>query len=674
MRRKEQLTVVIPLTGNFREREEIIAGLRLGGSLKIGTRFPHLMPEKLVPAVRDLVRGEIIDWRSTQAVSEAVQEFVNTGEGLSLKVLSSVSEFLDEGDRALELLSSDLEGFPSGIPTFQARRLHEWFYKMFVLGARLCWSFEGQAEISPDLMTPQRKRYTKIIEGKLNDFTREIKKAKIEDLSPYLRFVSLFQLFNEVRADNENEKESRIPIEALADNFFSALEQTWRRLSQGWSWKQVKEAVFVLPSLESKIVLQHAVAALESNLLSIADNSKTEENLSELRLEGLARLLRMGREINKGILKGVDFYFPNLREYLQSNLEFESFSVPRKELPSAAITLLTKIMGTSKEEGQKLLTQVNELATKDPKATTSWFLTLLALKHRVPELTDLIDSFITNWEVLPEPIRQIYFNQQPGKIWFDGDSLRPRKPGDNLQSAFPVYTSSAEKVKETEAPKSKLSRAEISLLKTFLTHPGQLPFIGKVDILDQDQIEEFLSSRFKLGTGKLVKETLFDQVSLLQKNWQGNSRSLLFLAGLPGSLKIMQEAQRNDGINAVYLQGSEITFVFGKNNLALTGTLNKDGWLNLVGENEESLLNPENLFLNKLALELATQKLYRSGLVAAYNQADLKSLREALANFNRHPLRTTFELPKLDIPKSDDIPLIPVEVPRFKGLLLIGEK
>lgn len=649
-----------------------------------------LPDEQLIPVMRDLVKGRVIDWGSEKAVWETKKQAASPKSLFNKVVFSAVNKPSQNGDQALRIFTGELSRFSPDQSILPSPHLPEYWCKLMLgveahsLIEQVSKSFnKGVLETNREVRTLYR-----VVEERIGVLGKIVRSLENSDLSSYLVFADLMQMME------ENGRERKHPIPQAVEDGMQEYERetrevfgelraadfaAWKKLSVGWEWPQIMTAVAMLPTFRSQTTVVNTMAALESNLLGHSARLAPDQDLPlTLNPTAVGNLLRF----KWGDTTLLDY--PILSKQLEEKIEFSGFSVPRKHLPSAAIELFTRI---GQEDGrEKFVSFLSDIDTGlDVSLARNWVLTLLVLRQNVSGIEAFVEEAIGRLNGISEPVRQILLNQRTGRVWLDPTGkLHPREPGQKSQSDFPIYTSTfvvPEPISEVavgEPAKKPVLQAEETHEETIFVKELQiLRYVGEVGMIPDGAVPNFLDTLFERKSLP-GEDSLLTSVDKLQRNWHGsNKRSLVYVSAMPGSLPIMEEAKQIIGLDAVHIQGEEITFIFQDKSMrvGLRGVIDKDGYLHINGGNDDELLDTRNLFLNKLALTLITQKLHLNGFVSAYSQkqnvAVMRDLRGAIADYNRNPHR---QFGKLDIPQEQQDGLTPLLVEGYEYPLLAAEK
>lgn len=142
-----------------------------------------------------------------------------------------------------------------------------------------------------------------------------------------------------------------------------------------------------------------------------------------------------------------------------------------------------------------------------------------------------------------------------------------------------------------------------------------------------------------------------------RKDTRQRERHLLYLPQLNLSNMLLQEARKLFGITAIYIRQDEFIFVLDEKGLnaqidgrrlpvGFGGKLDETGQLHISGMDDSFLGEPEQLFLNNLALRLTTQSFYEWGASPKRDREARGLAHGIIADWNKSG-RNSF--PKLDI-------------------------
>lgn len=659
-------------------------------SVDNGDDFYSLYPapfskDQIVPVVNQLVNVSL----KKQAPSLGDWTFLMTKRNFPLqRVLASFFNYEgEEAEEAANILTNDLKRFSQDKTLLRdPTALEEWLFKL-TLGV---WARTNIAHVLEDYVPDKDKdrisrnlsEYFGVIGEQIGAFGETLSILSIDDLTYYIRFEDMFYfhgtkaLFSFQSLDPRHKLEKSFVENELAlkESLLDEDENTWERLRIGWGVREIEDVVSLLPSIRSTTVMDHLVYALEDNLFDFSEKSKQQLRIDPL---GAVDLLRYKSRHVPGDSCPLDRQYPRVVSKLEEKLEFENFSVPRKYLPNTAISLLKEIgRRASGEEFESLIRDIHALVlVSKEKVTVPWLITLVAQREYRPEISEVIEEMVSGLDIIPA-IRETFLNKRSGKIWLNEDGrLRLTDTKTQLMTAFPVFTSSyvedeiiiAEKPPEENEGQGTQGRS-VEIKNKFL-----MSFFGEVGEVESNDVGYLISQMFQASISSLNEDDLLNEYEKLANEWKrkGFSGELLYLSYLNLSDKHIAKA-KSFGIEAFYIKGQDVVFILeGRDRIGLQGRLDKEGQLLLMGMDESFIGEKEHLFLNNLALHLATQPLlYQSGIPEKSDKEIISETRKIAASWNRSSNRGS--LPKIDV--QGDSPCLAIRIPSRTEPVLVAEK
>lgn len=405
----------------------------------------------------------------------------------------------------------------------------------------------------------------------------------------------------ERKARQKNKKVTQNPNEVLkaAERFNiigDQIKSSWDALSQNWTWSQIEEVVTILKDLQDDVSITSTIAAIELNLRNIPQSAISVDSPNEeiIYLDDFcwSDALDYEYRLPEGFI-----------EYVETSIDFEGFSVPRKHLPSLLISYLQKFAGKESEFSEFLQ---NQDVGKNPARQTNWLITLMVLKNQNENVSLAFENFVksSNFDTRTQ---DVLLDKIPGKVWLTkGKRLKVTTPGETFKEGFPVYTSKVQ-MPEVEKPK-QIAQNQIEA-QTIISYD----FLGDVGIAKDEDTISFLGTvqnSFVADKDELEIEFLELSEGLKLKD----QRTKIFIQNLNRGNNALRRA-RQIGIDSVVISGPAVTFVLNKDvlytmqeqrktPLAFAGILEDDG--NLILDTEIPNLDETlRLYLNNIALELA---------------------------------------------------------------------
>ena len=608
--------------------------------------------EELRPTVESLINGNLINWQKdpTSEFDNQLQKMNSPFNRLTLTLANTRGK---ERETAISLITDNLAKFKPGKALVESEEFGQWTTKFTAAIIILCASESVSTSIFRD--SRQTSRLRTIVDKHTTATCKTLYSLEASDLALYLRFEEIFHIIiNKTLLPNLEELDfsrhkralNKIGMEPLADRLTElgqkividisrirkTLEKadldTWERIKEGWGWDEIKLALSLLPEIDEIHIAGHLACAIGSNLLS-GDLRAVGELLScnEIDKEGVSWLLLFNQSVFTDFRDWYQEHYPELYKYLQQNLEFDGFSVPRYHLPSAAILTLTRAFeALPQNQLEKLVEEVHQLAIADDDRATPWLLTLLVLRNSNIQVKDSFSKMVGEMVALPDHIRQAILDQKPGTVWLTRDGkLRLTPQSTTLTSAFPVYTSLAEPAIK-EAPVGPVEFREVKKPEESFVKVGKitdLPFLRQVGQLDTQNLASIIASLDTTHFQTFDKERLLADFSALQSMYQESSlkpRQVVYTANLNKTDPKIRRA-KHIGIEGVFQQGDQIFFVLDRHlgcaqvdevkiPLAISGKLDSAGTLLIDGADESLIGEPIHLFLNNLSLDLAMRWFY----------------------------------------------------------------
>lgn len=667
-----------------------LADLGIDPSAFTEPRRTGLPSGTLVARMQEFVQGGIIDWNSKHA-AERMGEQLRNRSSLVNRIAYACALGREEADGGLTILTEDLHRFSQS--RLRSGHLPEWLCKL-AWAIDACVSIELLSRIKGVDMRSTRPAVDRLwttVDEQVASTVQALQHLEKDSLPLFFQFSDVsFALFRRGSVSRKQREKETVPASYIAKNvnevsrftqtLRSAEVEAWTRLKDGWGLRQIEQAVAIFPTLQNDFVKANVAAALESNLLNISDGELKRSLPFTPDPSGIKALLAF-RWADRLSFFGTSLrdIYPSLFVRREARYEFPGFSIPWKYLPSAAVELLGRMGKTnSTQDFVRLLGNIGEEISVDGE--NNWVLALLVLNHKITGISDFAAGTIDKLHGLSEGVKNVLLDRQAGRVWLMPDGkFRLTDEKTSLQSGFLVHAyepNVEEQVRPIEKPIIVLTSnsADAIYAEEFLS----LPYLGRVGaVITEENVRKVLVMTFAQSKKKLDLETLFDQVDAL-RGQRPIDRKAVFIAGLAGETSEMAQAHKVAEVEAVFLDGKDVTFVFGQKQVAtslgISGKLCEDGFLRLKGrDGDESLFDEETLFLNKLVLGLALKPFYVSGLISGYKEAELKAMRPVIADYNRHPERGKRGLGKIEPPSFGNA-FIPLLVPGYQGPLLAGAK
>lgn len=634
-----------------------------------GPRVPQLLAEtELILTVSDFVKGQIIDWTDPEALTAISKQLSNSKGIINKALVTLVIHHGASTDTALDILTKDLKGLKPDKSLLKSDRAQEWWIK-FCFGQTFIMLSETTASndvygVIPSPSSTNRKFRTEI-QSQTDALTKTLSSLKPDDLTTFIAFKDLVYAWRQGYPQAQRNPsllkmsldDDHTPLSyRIQKQLEIAQSDAWKKLGENWSWPQISETLSILPNLRSKKTFLAVALAMEYNLIA---NPPTASNYKEeLDIRGITSLLNFRWQSWTGQRDTLDDLPPSLTESLEEPHHAVGMPVPRKYLPTTAIELLTHAKVPD-------LTKIEQEVAGQIDVQTPWLLTLLALRSRKPSLGTFVDQALNNLINLPPHLHDILLNQQPGQLWLTAEG----KISSTKKGGFPIFTSSAvpEIIEEQKSiqQESEEKQPEVNLLSEQIA----LPFFGTANIL-RGEIQNLVDLMFQKAGLELDVDKLYDQYDLFSQKWRTNTfdRNLLYLRFLNSTDHYMNLAQKI-GIEAVLIKDGNFYFISGDNGdfKTIIGKLDKQGQLHIQDTNPSFIGEPQQLFLNNLALHLVTQPLHESGMVSSYERgvrSDINALAKSWNQVGRGAL------PKVGF--SPDHPFITATLADGK-VVLLGE-
>lgn len=674
--------------------------------------FPHritnqLSPEEIVPATQKLISGESFDFISEKADGRSWTK-VGRKNGPFFPILLTILNSPEiESKKACAMLTDDLNRFSPDKSLLSSQNLlKEWFFKL-TLGVFAHLSIAVKLSEDKDLRDSELGRYNKEVEKQIGIFGQTLASLRKDDLTHYIRFEDMFHFYGTHGLFHSSSRHRTIETSdptltsvannevVLKESFLEGNRIAWERLRVGWGAKEIQDVMSLLPNIRSSTVVGHVTYALEDNCFEFSE-APQQDRKEKLKIDphGIIVLLKWK---NEQIYSRADDHFakmyPRVTLKLEENLESSNFSVPRKHLPRAAISLLAEAAKRSdKTEFTNLIESVQELAVGE-NVNVPWFITLLALRAQDPETSEVIEQAVSRLGSLPIDIRDVFLNRRPGKLWLrlngQDSKLRFTDKRTMLLSAFPIYASSKEnpEIIISEVSAFKKEEPKKPEAKTMIvSETSNVPFFGEIGIPKESaDAKNIISCLFEKRQSSLDEEKLLDEFEKLSDRWRvvdpNINRNLSYIARLNASDHKLIEASEH-GIEAVYIKGEEAVLIIRKDlavasasdktiPIGLNGKIDESGQLIIEGMDKSFVGEKEHLFLNNLVLYLLLQPLlYKSGIPEEEDKELIREINKAVSLWNRSPSRGL--LPKID--RNADIRNIAVRIAGYSNPVLVGEK
>ena len=516
--------------------------------------YGMIIPQnEIVPAARKLISGESFafgsergqgGWRELESENSPFVPILNT--------MVNVNE--TESEKACAMFTADLRRFsPNKSLLKEQDLLREWFFKL-TLGVVAHPYITLRLHQDPNLAKSELVKYHKATEDQISVLRQTLASLDVDDLSFYIRledmllFYEVGDLFNAGFGGNDPVLKDSALLANVAENeeFFrdSLLDEdsnTWNRLRVGWKEKQIQEVMSLLPSVRSPYVMEHAVCALQDNLFDFFIEFTKLGETEELKIDpsGMVALLKWkGEHVYGHGDSDFTMQYPHVVLESEKNLEFTNFSVPKKYLPHTAISLLIEAAKrNNKEELTNLIKNVQELAILE-KVNVPWFIALTALRGLHPEILEIVEKAVNEFDTLNPQFRDIFLNRTPGKLWLTKEGkLRSTDSKTVLLSTFPIHISSKEENENIVMPQKhedKITAPEEPEVQIFkVEETAHVPFFKEIGKPRDDDVKTLIDLIFN-GQVDLDDDKLLNDFEQLSENWQLRdesikSRNLLFV-------------------------------------------------------------------------------------------------------------------------------------------------
>jgi len=693
-------------------------GIEIGISPRRKTLELELMPgirllsgEELISGVKKFVSGETI--ANVINFSSRFKDPIWYKRRIKkdfLPIMATLStDPVEKSERAYSILADDMHSLSLDKSLLGDQTPIEWGIKLG-FGISLRPVIALHSKIDGDTKYREANRYYKAVEAQVNKLKEKLAGFEMKDLSWYVRLVDamtwtdlLDSFGNPFRGTDKNHIHMYkdrvidghlIAIEeeedVLKTGLVKEIQDGWRRLMHGWEETQIQEILYLLPRIISGYLEWHLIVTLDRSLVDFSKkklNSRERVNLS-LDSKGIALLLKWKwPEFFDRQQHSIDLsYFRDLE--LESNLELPSFSVPRKYLPTVAISLIGELAKRNDKAGFKeLAAEIERMAVSEKDIVAPWFVSLTAIKASNPKFGDLIDEAVGQSDGLPQRAKDIFLNKQSERIWITPDGrLRFTDQETKLENAFSIYLSYKGKEKEELFEKDQLAETKVEKVqeeknKIQAQKILSMPFLKEVALVENNEIGNLILRIFEKNKAP-NENNLLDEYTKLVNKWNPkNSKEFLYLCNLNLSDRHFREAKEM-GIEALYLKGDKAVFVLGKEfvladfedktfQIGLTGALGKNGELVIEGMENRFIGSKEHLFLNNLVLHGHVQTfLNTTGILSDFDKNVIQALNRTTAGWNRSSSRGL--LPKIE--RITDNPYIVVRIEGYKEPVLVGEK
>ncbi len=321
--------------------------------------------EEIIPAVSSIVKGEGIDFTlHKSAVPNDWGNKMTKTHGLFLRSHSSMfgRNPGEQAQRAITILNEDLKRFKVDTDFLHSSEVGEFLFKL-TLGVGAHNFIGSRSLLSNCVENKNAEDYKKTTESQMIALEKALANLNANDLDAYIRFEDILQfygssslfttkVFYDISEDQAKfvgkslDVSRDVPfVEALAeyrkkeDGFRISLidegKRTWDRLRKGWTEEQVSTVVSLFPQLKSPVVILNTILALEDNL---SPNNLNKEKWVRKDSEGLLFLLKWKWDWSDMtyFVRVIQENYEDAFSKLEESINFPSFSVPRKHLPSTA--------------------------------------------------------------------------------------------------------------------------------------------------------------------------------------------------------------------------------------------------------------------------------------------------------------------------------------------------
>lgn len=681
---------------------------------------PPLSPDQILPQIEALIDGRIINWRGKNVLLQLNREVAKPSSGFAQILRAMVIPHSGSGEakEGFQQLARDLKSYSPQLFLSQPQRIGEWFAKL-QMGGFIADLVAGASSLREGRVAAVAKPYLEAVEDQIAALKKIEKDLNPSHLEVALRLADCWNELAEIPKSSSQEgrdrerdrflKETGVePIftavkkeiaeenKRLADHLWETSLIIWEKLRRNWGWPQIQKAISLLPALRSPTTLRQTIAALEANLTTQAPLPGKKEAV-ELDPEGLLLLLkfRWGNQLlspsDWNLLKND---CPQLSQEGETALAFQEFSVPRKYLPSALILLLNQVAKTeSPKDFLERLAKIHRSAAEDREATTLWLLTLLLLRQDNPQVKTLFEKILPSWGNLQKSIREILLNQRPGKLWLEPKSSRIEvtDPEITLKSAFPLYTSTQPvEVVETvfiSPPTFPITTKETTppvkreACRVAVDKRVRLPLFGEVGLVKDEMATGLVGAIFENHHKPWDADQLLANFGQLASQWikEHGSEERLYLPELNKPDPFLKEAQTL-GLEAIEMKGRTVIFILDQKlaiaesletlPIGIEGKLDAGGQLQIAGMEDSFLGEPPQLWLNNLALHLATQPLlHQTGQSQRSDKELIRQVNAVAASWNRSPWRGS--RPKIGLQGENSC--LAVRVPGSSEIILVGE-
>lgn len=700
--------------GEMRLRQIVVGRYRLGKRAYWEERLVYLGPqiinplpkEKVVSTAQQLISGKSFDFTSKEATQDYWMRIGEKSFPFTRMVATIIRDQGTESRKACSELTDDLRRFSPDKPFLNddPNLLKEWLFKL-TLGVYAHPYVGFELYKSRGLVSPEVRRYYDETERQINKFKQTLAHLRKEDLPLYIRFEDMFHfygtkgLFSTGVSGSSGEGADANLLRAVKDKEEtlrqSLLDQdasTWQRLRIGWGAKQIQECLSMLPSIRSRAVMHNLVCILDESISDFSQKATSLDGSEELKIDpdGVIELLKWKYELADSHKN--DFFakmYPRIASKLEKNLEFTNFSVPIRQLPHTAISLLSEsAKRNNKAEFTDLIKDINSL-TIGKNVNVPWFITLLVLKASHPEMSEEIEQAVSGLDSLPIGTREVFLNKRAGKLWLAEDGkLRVTDTNTLLLSAFPIYTSSKlpDEVIAGQQEKPKKEETEKPEAKAMVvSETSNVPFFEEIGRPEDIDVKDIIDLMFK-EQADLDEDALLNDFEHLAEEWKARNeslegRDLLFVPYLNRSDNELSRAYRY-GVEGIYIKGEETTLILNRNvavgssdnrtlSLGLRGKIDNSGMFTIDGMDEFFVGEKEHVFLNNLVLYLALQPLFNeSGIPEETDKNMIRATNDAVSSWNRSTFRGS--LPKID--RNADRLNLPIRIAGYKEPVLVGEK
>ena len=573
---------------------------------------------QLHDAVESLLGNDLVNWGAPGAEEQIKKQF-NLKNSPLYRIIAtmSVSKGL-ETTNAINLIANHLlQEVPKTGDMIPDKFKTQW--QKYYIFLNIYFSLELLARADKDFYQPSVQKLRSAIEKHAGGFEFILQDATLEDFVKYCESMYFLAATVSQKAkgqipfagESESFEKGKEEIEQIRVKIHEGIgrteKETWTRLKDGWNWQQINSIISMLPEIKSRIVISSLYIAIFNNLNNLKEKPTQSPDMATT--QGLLYLMSCKWDLPLKEEQMAQFREdePELYNSLETDeVKFENFCVPRKLLPAIFLDYMNVLSQSSQKAAIEKAWELNSAVASYKVVYTEWFLGLLVLANVDNSYKTCLNEFLSKFSQFGPEVYQIINDEIPGKIFLTPNGKLRLK---EVTGAYPIYKSEAQELTppvkkppaaKVEEPKIPANQLQTDIIQTY-------DFIGDVAVLDNDKALAILQ---ELENSQVFfEDELLEKFDLLTKSFEQTDldKTYIYHNPLNPADATLREAKKL-GIETVVISGAVVSFIFPEKNrrVAITGTLNNEGWLEL--EVEDAKHNNIWLALNNIALELMSKK------------------------------------------------------------------